>query len=121
MLAETLERPEPAVVSVGGGAVLDPGNRTRLRSSGTVVWLRARPETLARRVGRAANRPLLNDHAAMDTVDVLRRIDAERRPLYEEVADVIVDVDTLGLEAVADRVARALSPDPGAAVPGEPR
>ena len=42
------------MVSVGGGAVLDPGDRVALRAGGTVVWLRARPETLARRVGRTA-------------------------------------------------------------------
>src|SRR5579862_9707032 len=29
-LADVLSRPDPAVVSVGGGAVLDPGGRARL-------------------------------------------------------------------------------------------
>ena len=36
---------EPVVVSVAGGAVLDPQNRQLIRESGTVVWLRADVET----------------------------------------------------------------------------
>ena len=46
----------PSVVSVGGGAVLDDANRAALRAAGTVVWLRARPGTLARRVGSNAGK-----------------------------------------------------------------
>lgn len=100
-LAAALERPEPLVVSVGGGAVLDPANRALMRSAGTVVWLRARPETLAARVGDGGGRPLLagNDD---DPTTAIRRIDDERRTLYEEVADVIVDVDDLEAATVAD-------------------
>ena len=49
----------PSVVSVAGGAVLGAENRALLAASGTVVWLRARPETLAARVGDGAGRPLL--------------------------------------------------------------
>jgi len=129
VLADTLAGPGATVVSVGGGAVLDPDNRARLRRAGTVVWLRARPDTLARRVGRGATRPLLASDDAGAAVEVLRRIDAERRPLYEEVADVTVDVDARTLEAVTDAVARAVPQPPGpavssqlgAAAPGDPR
>ncbi|MGH2930450.1 MAG: shikimate kinase, partial [Solirubrobacteraceae bacterium] len=98
-LAAALSDGEPAVVSVAGGAVLDPTNRALLRDAGTVVWLRARPETLLGRVladsARAANdraggedhRPLL-EH---DPAGTLARLDRDRRLLYEEVADVVVD------------------------------
>src|ERR1035441_4410527 len=50
---------EPVVVSVAGGAVLDPDNRRLIAGAGTVVWLRAEVETLADRVGDGAGRPLL--------------------------------------------------------------
>jgi shikimate kinase len=104
----------PAVVSVGGGAVIDDTNRAALRAAGTVVWLRARPETLARRVGRGADRPLLS--AAADGSEpggpatALARIDRERRGLYEEVATVVIDVDDLAPAAVAERVLDAMDP-----------
>ena len=64
-----------------------------------MVWLRARPETLARRVGRSADRPLLTAAAEPRSratrAMALARIDAERRGLYEEVAAVVIDVDDL--------------------------
>jgi len=102
-LATVLAGAVPSVISVGGGIVLHPEPRAALRRGGTVVWLRARPETLARRVGRHAQRPLLVG-AAGGPAAALARIDAERRALYEEVADVVIDVDDLAPGAVADRV-----------------
>lgn len=110
VLTETLASPGPVVVAVAGGAVLDPSNRALLRRSGTVVWLRASPATLARRVARdvadpGGHRPLLEK----DPDRTLTRLDAERRELYREVADVVVDVDDLGAEAVVERVVASLA------------
>jgi len=105
VLIEAVRGDEAAVVSVAGGAVLDPGNRALLRDAGVVVWLRADVGTLAERVGDGSGRPLLED----DPEGALLRLDAVRRPLYEDVADVIVDVDDLDPDAVVDRVAEALS------------
>jgi len=110
-LAAALDDDRPAVVSVAGGAVLDPANRRLLRRAGIVVWLRARPETLLGRVradttaahslpGAVDHRPLLG----RDPAGTIARLERERRPIYEEVADVTVDVDDIGPEAVADRV-----------------
>ena len=101
-LAEALDDPEPAVVAAAGGVVLDPANRDRLRARGTVVWLDASPEDLARRVGSRNHRPLLGD----DPLAALRRLDRERRALYEEVADYVVPV---GRRPVEDVVADVLT------------
>jgi shikimate kinase len=103
-LRDALARDEPMVVSVAGGAVLDPANRALLQDSGWVVWLRARPDTLARRVGDGAGRPLLGD----DPAAVLRRLDEQRRPLYAEVADQVIDVDRLRPSEVVDQVLAGL-------------
>jgi shikimate kinase len=97
----------PTVVSVAGGAVLDAGNRQVLRRGGVIVWLRARVETLAQRVGDGAGRPLLGD----DPAAALRRLYAQRRPVYEELAQVVVDVDGVDARTVADRVLAALPLD----------
>lgn len=104
VLEAVLARDEPLVISVGGGAVLDPVNRARLRDAGTVVWLRARPETLIERVHDGAGRPLLVGDTPQERAQTLRRIDAERRPLYAEVADEIIDVDRLRTDKVAGRL-----------------
>lgn len=99
-LTRACATPEPVVVSVAGGAVLRAENRTLLSSSGTVVWLRARPETLASRVGDGVGRPLLE----VDPAGTLARLNAERRPFYEEVAEVTIDVDDLSADIVAGRI-----------------
>ena len=103
-LADAVSGDAPAVVSVAGGAVLDPENRARLRAAGTVVWLRAEVRTLARRVGAGAGRPLLGD----DPQAALAELYEVRRPLYAEVADVVVDVDGLSPEQAVDRIVAAL-------------
>ena len=103
-LAEAATSDGPLVVSVAGGAVLDPDNRHLLRQGGTVVWLRAEAATLTRRVGDGRGRPLLGG----DVEGNLKRLYDQRRPLYEELADVVVDVDNLSPSEVVDRVVQAL-------------
>ena len=93
-------RENDVVVSVAGGAVLSEANRALLSVSGTVVWLRARIETLIERVGDGAGRPLLdNDPAA-----VITELSAVRTPLYAQVADLVVDVDDLTPNDVAEQI-----------------
>jgi shikimate kinase len=100
VLGAACARREPVVVSVAGGAVLRPETRDLLRQCGRVIWLRARPATLAARVGDGAGRPLLGG----DPGAALRALDAVRRPLYAEVADETIDVDHLGPDQVAARI-----------------
>ncbi len=108
VLADACADPAASVVSVAGGAVLRPDNRRLIAASGTVVWLRARPETLAARVGDGAGRPLLAD----DPGEAMVRLNAVRSPLYAEVADLVIDVDELPAEEVARRIlAAADAPD----------
>jgi shikimate kinase len=72
-----------------------------------VVWLRARVETLAQRVGDGAGRPLLGD----DPAAALRHLYAERRPVYQDLAQAVVDVDGVDVRTVVDRVLAALPLD----------
>jgi len=97
----------PLVVGVAGGAVLDLGTRELLRQSGTVVWLRADPDLLAERVAASGqeHRPLLEG----DPEGTLQRLDAERRTIYEELADVVVDIAGRTPDELADHIVQALA------------
>jgi shikimate kinase len=98
-------RERPAVVAAAGGVVLDPDNRRMLREGGRVVWLRARPETLAARLGPdPGHRPLLD----RDPAATLARLAAEREGLYAEVASSVVDIDGLAAGEVVERVLAAM-------------
>jgi len=98
----------PAVVALGGGAIAQPGAAERLAATGTVVWLRARPETLAARVGDAGERPLLAGLAPSARLERLRALLAEREPCYA-TARIAVDTDGVEPDVVAARLAVRLA------------
>ncbi len=104
-LREALAAEAPAVVAVAGGAVLDEENRAMLAGAGTVVWLDAPPEVLAQRVRAGRDhRPLLGE----DPATALRGLDQLRRPLYREIADVVVDVAETPPGEVVERILEAV-------------
>src|SRR5579875_2442794 len=98
-LARALASGVPSVIAVAGGAVFDPDSRRRIRAGGVVIWLRARPDLLAARVGTGAGRPLL-EH---DPAATIARLDAMRRPLYRRLADARLDVEGLAPHEAAAR------------------
>ena len=71
------------VIACGGGAVKDPDNRTALRQNGRVFFLDRAPEKLL----CTPDRPL------SDTPEKLKKLYAERRPLYLAAADVVIDAN----------------------------
>ncbi len=107
-LRAAIQSPTPSVIAVAGGAVLDPQNRKHIESAGKVVWLRAEVETLARHLRNDDDdhRPLLDGPIGLE--DVLTRLQEERRPVYAELADAVVDIDDLTLDEVKERVLTAL-------------
>jgi shikimate kinase len=105
-LAQACSSPSPVVVSVAGGAVLDPENQRLIRRSGLIVWLRAEVVTLARRVGGGEGRPLLEG----GPVAALTRLSEVRAPIYAELADLVFDVDRVAPPKVVDEIIAAMSP-----------
>jgi shikimate kinase len=92
-----------AIVSTGGGAVLDPSNRRRMKNTGTVVWLRARPEVLdARLDDTGGGRPMLDDH--VDRGARVAKLLEERAAAYDGAADYEIDTSELSVEEVAMRI-----------------
>lgn len=78
----------PGVLATGGGAVLRPANRQRLRETGKVIYLRSTPEEVFRRVRHDANRPLLQ---VADPLGRLRSLYDDRDPLYLETAHFVIE------------------------------
>ena len=93
------------VLATGGGAVLRPANRQVLAERGFVIYLRTTLEEQLRRTRKDRNRPLLQ---TADPEGTLRRLFAERDPLYREVADLVIDTDSSSPKTVAQRVLASL-------------
>ena len=80
------------VISTGGGLVLKSENNALLQKNGKIIFLRASLETLNKRLVVDGTRPLLQ--ASTESIsDRLSKLLKERAPVYEHVADYIVEVD----------------------------
>ncbi len=94
------------LISTGGGAVLDPENRSRMLERGFVVYLRVSVEAQLKRLGRDRTRPLLQ---RSDRAQVLRELAAVRAPIYEQIADLVLDTDRLSPGAACAELTRVLA------------
>ncbi len=96
---------DEVVLATGGGAILAEENRDRLRTRGTVVYLRASVKDLLNRTRHDKNRPLL--HTA-DPRARLNELYESRDPLYREVAHVTIDTGNQSLTTLVNRLHQAL-------------
>jgi shikimate kinase len=106
-LLDELSRVEKRILALGGGAVLRPGNRAKLKARGKTVWLVARPETLWQRISEdratAQRRPNLTAQGGLaEVVEILAR----RLPAYRESADWLVDTEGKTADEVVDEIVR---------------
>ncbi len=91
-IVKELAEQDDLVISTGGGLVLKSENNAALQKNGKIVFLRASLKTLNQRLIVDGTRPLLQ--ASTESIsDRLARLLKERSPIYEHVADYIVDVD----------------------------
>lgn len=91
------------VLAVGGGAVLADETRQELAGH-RVVFLRVGLADAADRVGLGVSRPLLLGNVR----GTMKALLDERTPVYESVAEIVVDTDGRTPDEVADLVEEAL-------------
>ena len=102
-VVKELSQKDELVISTGGGLVLKKENNALLQQNGKIIFLRASLETLAKRLHVDGTRPLLQT-STESIRDRLSRLMQERMPIYEHVADYIVDVDGKTPEAIAEEI-----------------
>ena len=89
------------VLATGGGSIVTKAVRNRLSARGIVVYLQTTIDKQVARTQRDKRRPLLQND---DPEQVLRDLADLRNPLYEEVADYVVDTDDQSARAVANQI-----------------
>ena len=105
---DELSQRDNVLIATGGGAVLDPASRARLRERGRVVYLRTSVDQQLARTRRSETRPLLNNP---DPRGTLAGLLAVRAPLYAEVAEITVDTDGRKVKSVVEQICRHLGVD----------
>jgi len=89
------------VLATGGGSIVSKIVRNRLSARGIVVYLQTTIDKQVARTQRDKRRPLLQND---DPEAVLRALGEERNPLYEEVADYVIETDEQSARAVANQI-----------------
>ena len=106
IISELLEK-DHIVLATGGGAVLRPENREVLARA-FVIYLKVPPDLQYERTRRDRNRPLLQNE---DPRGILERLFRERDPLYNEVADLVVEGGRRGPRSLVRSLAGRLRGD----------
>jgi shikimate kinase len=89
------------VLSTGGGSVLRPLNRERLRSRGQVIYLHSSPDEVFRRLRHDSDRPLLQVN---DPLRRLSQLYAVRDPLYRETASLVIETGRPSVSALVTSI-----------------
>lgn len=103
-----VSRGDRQVIATGGGAFLDPKNRTLLKAGGPVICLAASPQTILERVKPVlSKRPLLA--GGKPPLVRIQELLAQRAFAYAQ-ADWTIDTSRATLEQVVEQMYEQLSP-----------
>jgi shikimate kinase len=105
MLSELCEIPN-IVIATGGGIVIKPENRELLKRDSFVVYLSSNIKQLVSRTARSKSRPLLEKSTNREKT--IRELVEKREPLYQEVADVVIDTTGKKLYAIINEIKKSI-------------
>jgi shikimate kinase len=108
LLSELLQR-DRLIVAAGGGAVLHEPTREKMIAAGPVIWLKASPDTIERRLATdpmtGQRRPNLTATGGRDEIEKLLAL---REPIYRGCASLTVATDESPVEQLVDEILRQL-------------
>jgi len=91
-------RLDHCVIGVGGGALLHPDSVADLKENGLLIWLRACPHTILRRIPDHSSRPLLNSKGP-----AIHRLLSQRQAVYG-ACQLAIRTDDLTPPEVVERI-----------------
>jgi shikimate kinase len=97
------------VLATGGGAILDPDNRSVLGQRGRVIYLRTPVDVQLARTASDRNRPLLQTDNPRQRLEELMQV---REPLYRETADLVIDTAGKRVRDVVREIVEQLNLNP---------
>ncbi len=96
-----LEKSTDSIVACGGGIVLKKKNRDFIKKNGKCLLLLSNINVLADRLSSENNRPLLNDGIIEDQ---LEQIWEQRKDLYYNLADQVVEINDKSKKQITDYI-----------------
>lgn len=107
-LKRLLEEADGQIISTGGGLPVREENRSLLKQLGMVIYLRVTPQTVCRRLASDTTRPLLQGENPEEKVRLLLE---GRKEIYEDAADMIIDVDDKNFDEILDEIIERVGTD----------
>jgi len=108
-IIEEISEEDNLVLALGGGAVLDTDNVEGLGKNGLIIWLKADPEVLRKRMKEdhrtPVSRPTLTGKG---TIEELEEMMAYRDPFCEKAGKIQLDTSSLDVEAVVKKIMTVL-------------
>ena len=93
------------VVSMGMGIVTKNENIDMMKEKGVIVFLKASPETIEKRLKNDMTRSVLSDFEGLDYMTELMK---ERDEMYMEVADYVIETDNKNIEEICKEIVETL-------------
>ncbi len=103
---------ENAIISLGGGTIVDIENLNSIKKAGKLIYLKASPGIIYERIRFKRDRPVLNLNGTINLsknefMDRVSKLIDARIKFYEQ-ADVIVDTDNISIGLTVDKIARLI-------------
>jgi len=108
LLRRLVKEPKGNIIATGGGLPMREENRSLLKELGTVVYLKPSNDTLVARLTGDKARPLLQNADVREKVETMLAI---RGPVYEAVADVIIETDGMSFYQIICRLENLVKTD----------
>jgi shikimate kinase len=101
------------VISLGGGTLTEKANYDLLKSTGKIIYLKVSPINLYKRLKNKIDRPLIRDlvlgeKSEEDFLEKIKEL-LEKRRIYYEKADLIIETDLQPLGKTVDKIAKRIS------------
>jgi len=101
------DKKEKSVIALGGGALINPQNKSLVESHGLVIYIKVLPQVIFERVKNSTKRPLLNierdENFEQNLIKKINEMMEERKEVYES-AHITVNRNNLGPEQVAEKI-----------------
>jgi shikimate kinase len=106
---EEISKGDHLIIAPGGGAVLDADNVKTLKRNGFIIWLKADPQTLLKRIQKdqrsSTRRPTLTGKGTLEEIE---ETISERESFYKKASEIQIDTSALDAEAVVKDVLTVL-------------
>lgn len=102
LILEKLSGITEHVISTGGGVVTREENILQIKKTGLVVWLKASPETIFKRISTETHRPLLK---VDDPLEQIKMLMSKREQAYAR-ADFAIDTDGIKIDDLVNTIIR---------------